>query len=300
MRVALSPYHLTTREPAAMAALLLAQDIITLLPGPAPAQAGGETPAADAVAAARRIPAYLTLMRAWEWSMPLWRAASVRAHPDALSQALAALDSIADNPRFEPLRPLMRPDLFADSDAFLRALSEDLLKSGPSPAVSVPVQAGLDRLAARFGLVAARSDRASVVQRAETAMCARLCSFAVPVLLRAGGERLLRARARLAPPLADLRAAIGTTGDSPDISNAAAAYADAFESALPDLIREMPDEERAIPGTVAVTLVRMPDDACLLAAADAVGRPRADPASAQPVRTFTAMIVRVIGRPAPR
>ena len=34
MLIAVSPYHMTTREPAAMAALLLASRVVTILPTP--------------------------------------------------------------------------------------------------------------------------------------------------------------------------------------------------------------------------------------------------------------------------
>jgi hypothetical protein len=62
MLVAVSPYHLTTREPAAIAALLLADRVVTLLPGPD--RRGAEL-------AAERLPHYLDFVLTWEWSVPL-------------------------------------------------------------------------------------------------------------------------------------------------------------------------------------------------------------------------------------
>jgi hypothetical protein len=58
MLIVASPYHLTTREPAAMAALLLARQVVTLLPTPLE----GAGSSREAMAAARCVPTYRALV----------------------------------------------------------------------------------------------------------------------------------------------------------------------------------------------------------------------------------------------
>ncbi|MBL9030821.1 MAG: hypothetical protein JNM80_03830 [Phycisphaerae bacterium] len=303
MRAALSPYHLTTREPAAMATLLLAEEVVTLLPRPASTAGGARS---EAEAAAARVPAFEGLLRAWEWSMPLWRAGVLVPDADgdgALSEARAAAQEIESQARFAPLRRLLRPGLFEDGDAFLRAICSDVMRTGPDPALGVPVQAGLDRLASRHGLVSVRSDRATVVQRAEHRLGTRLGAFAAPILVRGGAARALSARERLADSLGALRRAIealamGEAGSADELAGASRGYAGAFESAWPEVSRVAPEEERAVAGTAAVTLVRAPADVSLVASLEAAGSGITGGASEAggPTGTVVLMVVRMIGR----
>lgn len=302
MRAALSPYHLTTREPAAMASLLLAEEVVTLLPRPGSA-AGGARSAAEAAA---RVPAFEGLLRSWEWSMPLWRAGVLVPDADgddALSEAREAAQEIESQARFAPLRRLLRPGLFEDGDAFLRAICADVMRTGPDPALGVPVQAGLDRLASRHGLVSVRSDRATVVQRAEQRLGTRLGACAAPILVQGGAARVLAARERLADPLGALRRAIealamGEAGSADELAGASRGYAGAFESAWPEVSRVVPEEERAVAGTAAVTLVRAPADVSLVASLEAAGSAITGGAGATggPTGTVVLMVVRMIGR----
>lgn len=112
MILAVSPYHLTTREAPAMLSLLLAERVVTLLPSPlghgdaasdrhrsdhslnasfpsphsSPAPAGSHSMSDDAGAAsalrsrraraeafAAQLPRYRAFMRSWEWLVPLWQ-----------------------------------------------------------------------------------------------------------------------------------------------------------------------------------------------------------------------------------
>ena len=162
MRIAVSPYHLTTKEPAATAAFLLAGSVVTMLPAPF----NGNRRHAEELSA--RIPKYLDFIQSWRWTVPLWNAGVVSAavgDQDAVEDVRAICARIADDARFSPLRPLMRPELFDTEESYLESVARDLLKAGPDPAITVPVAAGMDRFSIRCGLVPARSDPLSVVQR---------------------------------------------------------------------------------------------------------------------------------------
>src|SRR5690606_6056421 len=163
MRAVVSPYHLTTREPPAMAALLLASSVVTLLPAPA----GGRE---AALAEAEHSPAYMSFVKSWRWSEALWRAGIVSSTvsgdggpgPDVAE----AWRMIQEDPACASARALMRRDLYDSEGEYLRAMAIDVLRAGPNPAVSAPVALGLDRYAARHGMMVMRPDPASVVQRA--------------------------------------------------------------------------------------------------------------------------------------
>src|SRR3954469_15040776 len=118
MRVAVSPYHLTTKEPAAPVAFLLADSVVTMLPAPFN---GGRRHAEELSA---RIPRYLDFIQSWRWTVPLWNAgvvASALAGEDASEDVRAVCARIADDDRFGPLRPLMRPELFETEERYLDA-----------------------------------------------------------------------------------------------------------------------------------------------------------------------------------
>lgn len=294
--VALSPYHLTTREPAAMAMLLLAEHAVTLMPAPFGGRVGASVSRAAVDDAARATPVYLSFMESWQWAMPLFRegvVGSVFAGEDAADDARAACGRVVTDAGLSPLRRFMRPELFEDDRAYLSAVARDVLRAGPDPAVSVPLLAGLDSFAARHGLAVARSHAVSVAQRAEQRMGRRLAAFVVPVLTQASGERVLLGRALLEEPLSALREAAAralrpiAAGDGgvdesalPGLKSAAAAYAAAFEAHRADLTappgRYDADEVRVVAEEVSVSLLALPVDAVLrssLAAAWAVDGP---------------------------
>src|SRR5262249_36163747 len=75
--LAVSPYHLCTREVPAMAALTFGSSVVTLLPKPS----GGSS--REAVReAAQRAPHYLRLMESWRWSGPAWEAGVISGLTD--------------------------------------------------------------------------------------------------------------------------------------------------------------------------------------------------------------------------
>jgi hypothetical protein len=281
MQIAVSPYHLTTREPAAIAALLLARRVVTMLPAPF----NGDRTHAEELSA--RIPTYLGFMNSWRWSVPLWKAGIVCSAldgDDAVDDVRAACARIAVDERYSPLRVLMKPELFETEDSYLNAVARDLLRAGPDPAITVPVAAGMDRFAIRHGLAVARSEPASVVQRAEERLGRRAFAVAAPVLLQATAERVLAAREILGAELTDLRQALAAfvevdvpmTADDlvhaqGDLAVAARSYAAAFESSRDELLApDDTDEVRPVEGTVAITGLVLPSDAVLTSSVDAL------------------------------
>lgn len=264
-----------------MAAVLLASQMITLLPAPVGGRDAAEVEAASS-------PAYMQFMRTWRWSEPLWRAGVICATEDGDDpggDVAEAWRIIQEDPACAGARALMRRDLYDSESAYLRALSIDVLRAGPDPGVSAPVALGLDRFAARHGLVVMRPDPASVVQKAEAQLAdGPGLTVAVPVLLEAEGETLLRARQRLAGPLERLREALlaalaaqGEGGGDEDarveLRAAAGDYQRAFEEARAGLAASVPDDEpRMVAGLVSLTLGSLPADAALRATAAATRR----------------------------
>ena len=281
MRAVVSPYHLTTREPPAMVALLLASGVTTLLPAPS-----GGRDAAQAEAALS--PAYMTFMRSWRWSEALWRAGVIAGGQDDEGpgpDVAEAWRMIQEDPACAGARALLRRDLYDDESEYLRALAIDVLRAGPDPGVSAPVALGLDRYAARRGMMVMRPDPASIVQKTEAGLAGGpSLSVAVPVLLEADGETILRAREALSAELNRVREAIGRAVDRleagapdaaarTDLRAAAGAYQRAFDAALPDLAASVPDDEpRLVAGLVSLTLSSFPADVALRATAAATRR----------------------------
>lgn len=316
MRVVISPYHLTSREPAAMASLLLGAEVVTLLPSPV---RGADRRAVTTALATR--PSYLSMFDSWAWTTPLWRAGVIApdlAGRDALDDARAVVRDIEDEPAFAGLRPLMHPGLFDGDERYLDTVARDVLRAGPDPGVCVPIAAALDRFAAREGCFVARSEPVSVAQRAEARWMTDAGSGAFPVLLQADGARLVEARERLAPELEEVRGTIaglagaGASGAAA-VAGAARRFAEAFEREREDLTRapDDPDEPRVIAGTVRVTVGTLPPDAVLRSSVCALramqtgeGAPAAAPDAAAPARDLVpvvrVLVVRVVGGPRAR
>ncbi|MEN0019710.1 MAG: hypothetical protein AAF747_02375 [Planctomycetota bacterium] len=325
-RAVLSPYFLTTREPPAMAALMLADETITLLPTPAEGDARG-----NVEQAVRQAPAYYEFMESWQWSMPLWRdgiVGSVADGLDAIEDVRTVAARLRDDDRYADLRPLMRQGFFEGDDDALPYVARDLLRGGPDPAVTVPVAAGLDRFASRANGVVVRAAASSVAQKAEAKLGARIFAVAIPMLAQASAERIMEAREFLAAdiePLADAidaacgAAVVGAAADEvaslvAEIEAAARSYAVAFAEHEADLCRPCDDEDdlHVIKCTASLTGVVMPADAVLrssMAALRAMSSRRARssgasksvqtlPALADPLdhASVASVIVKTIGR----
>lgn len=294
MLVVLSPYHLTTREPAASAALLLASRVVTLLPGPDE----------SARAAAVRTTRFAALIESWRWSLPLWEEdvlASAFEDEDPAADVEAARLAFEQDERFEPLRTLVG----LPGVATLDAVAHDLLRAGADPGLALPVAAGLDAFAARHELIAVRAEAKSMAQQAEERMGEPVCRCALPVLLQAEAERLIEARETLAGPLESVRSAVEACAagdaDEDDLRSAADAYAHRFDVERDELTRvDDPDDPRVVPASVVLSVARVPADAVFAAStatAARVARRRSVLASPHaPVKTLTTMTVRVLGR----
>lgn len=273
MRIVVSPYHLTTREAPAMAALQLASHVVTMLPTPS---AGTSRRAVQGAVTAA--PRYLDLIESWRWAAPLWDEGvigSTHEGFDAAEDVRHAFDRIATDDRYAPLRPLMKPRVFEDDRDYLQAVASDVLRGGPDPAITVPVAAGLDRFAARHGLAVARATPTSVTQRVEARWSDRLGAVAIPLLVQCGAERILMLRDALAMELDLLREALerpgGTGHAAGQLARAARAYSAAFDARAPELTAVVdPDEPRAVVATVAITVVNLPPQAVLDSSVEAV------------------------------
>lgn len=275
MIAVVSPYHVTTREPPAMAALLLGERVVTMMPAPL-----NGSRREQAEAAAGRVPRYLSLLKSWEWTVPLWEAgvlASSCGGRDPVEDVRSACRTIDRDGRFAPLRPLMRPGLFDTDEGYLDAVSRDLLKGGPDPAICVPVSAGMDRFAMAHGLTPMRSEALSLAQQAEARLGARAFALAVPILLRGGAGRLLAARRELDAELRGLRAALRCSADghagNGDLAAAARAYTHAFEahwSAIASAVAGNDDTERPVRATVAIEGLWLPAHAVLESSVNAL------------------------------
>jgi hypothetical protein len=307
--IAVSPYHLTTREAPAFAALLLADRVVTLLPAP-PAGRSRD----DVRRAVSKSPRYLRLMESWRWTIPLW-------HAGVLGAALGGEDPgadlrsfyarIADADEYAGLRPLTRHAAEANPDQFLDLLANDILKGGPDPGLNIPVSAALDDFAARHDIVVARAAATSVAQRAELSAGQRVFSVPLPILTRASAGVILHLRDELAPQLSALRSALLAAAHAPPgapgpaaspgrrapldagvsdpLAAAARDYTASFASLRDDLQGHDDDEGiRITTGYIGVTALVLPADVAMrsgLAAARAMNMrgstPRA-PARATP------------------
>lgn len=276
MNVVLSPYHLTTREPPAMAALLLAERVVTFIPAPL---SGSDTRSLGR--AVELSPEYLRFMDSWRWSMPLWESGVVCASfrdSDAGGDVRHVCAALTSDDRLAPLRALMHEDLFDDEKRYLDAVSHDLLKGGPDPGVSLPVSAALDRFGCRNSLVVMRAHATSVAQRAEEKIARRLFTIAIPAVVQADAARIATYRRELHEPLADLRSAISEASrqayrdaEEPvdrealaEIDHAARAYAMEFDALRDDMAEDARDDDvRLIDATVTLSLTAAPVDAVL-------------------------------------
>lgn len=275
MDVMVSPYHLSGRDPVALAALLLGERAVTYLPTPA----SGES-RASVQEAASRSPRYLELMNSWRWSAPLWRGGvigSIRDGEDAGADVEAVRGELAQGVGLPGLGEFVRRDGEGNGERYLDALCADVLKGGANPGISIAVGVGMDRFAARHGLMVARSGEVSVSQRMESRMGRRLFALAVPVLVRASAGCILETRAALAGPLAQLRSAVvgQALDDSPEsrerLGDAAAAYGSAFGDVRRGVVGEDDDEGTlVVDGYASITAMAMPTDVVLRSGAAAM------------------------------
>lgn len=305
-----SPYHLTTREPAALVTLQLAERAVTLLLAPVSRETGTVEEMAGAMAEARRSAVYRRYMSSWEWAEVLFREgvlSSVSGGDDPVDDVRRVCARLATDDGLGGLARYARPELFADDRVFLQAASADVLKAGPDPGVSVPIAAGLDSFAAGRGLVVARSSAISVAQKAESRLGRVVFRVAVPALLQASAERVMLVRALLDRPREELALAVSRAFEGEDpagVRAAADAYARAFETERADICsppgRDEMDEVRLIVGETALVGMELPADAVLRSSMMALGPAGAGATGGAPAETgerVRALVVRPLGRP---
>jgi hypothetical protein len=295
----LSPYHLTTREMTAMAALLLAGRVYTMMPVPLQ----GET--VDAVREAiDHAPRYRRLLNNWLLLAPLFNAGVISTlctGEDPAADVRRAAERIGHEQAWEPLRQFAHGDLFDDADHYLDTLSADLLKGGPDPGVALPACAGLDAFAAqhdlpvfRTGHTAANGVRGgagggsgSLAQQVEARLGEPLFSVGLPVLKQAGARAIASARAVLKTELTALRDAVDAATLHPGavsaqaVRRAGSAYSTAFKRELgAKLNRDDEGGRRLMPGFVSLSARRVPLDAALISSIAAFNRASSSVATA--------------------
>lgn len=289
--VAVSPYHLTTRDTPAMAALLLAGRVCTLLPVPL----DGENIEALREAL-HHAPRYRRLLNNWLALAPLFDAGvivTLSGGKDPGDSARAAAQRIDAEEPWDPIRQFNRQGLFSDSEQYLDAFSADLLKGGPDPGISLPVCAGLDAFAAEQSMPVFRAGHpagpinapgsggvgGSLAQQMETRLGEPLFSVGLPILKQAGPKAILAARKSLKPQLDALRSAVEVALLNPSaaagqaVRKAGAAYTEAFKSSLADrLNRDDEGGRRLVPGFVSLAARRVSADATLISSVAAFNR----------------------------
>lgn len=241
MDIAVSPYHLTTREAAAMAALLLGRRVLTMLPAPVEASAqaakatgkatGKSTGGIDGMSAlqtAATIPTYRRFVESWAWTVPLWEQGVLhysREGETFVNDMWAVTQHIDEDDTCIALRHFTkRHDDYPDDGAYLSAVAADMLKGGPDPGISLPVAAALDRFATRHGLAVARTNgtrNASRAQQAEATLAAPLATFSMPMLMQASSARILHWREVLAKELTPLSLALRRLSEQVAVMSAA-------------------------------------------------------------------------------
>ncbi len=294
MRIVISPYHLSTREPPAMASLLLASRVLTLMPGEG-------LGAADATREALHTPAFADLARAWSWATPLFDAGVLALRDDArtpLDDLRLVHDRIRDDARYAPLRAFVRDEDAACDVSRLGAISRDILRAGVDPGLSVPVAAALDRFALRAEAFIARAPAASLAQRAETRLAREVARVGIPILAQATAQRVLHARAVLRDALDTLRDAFDALDADPTapqgdlLADAARAYADAFDRRRADVLDDAPrDDVRCVESVAVLSLVTLPADAALessVRAIESLAAPSPTRSAAKPARAPSA------------
>jgi hypothetical protein len=313
LRLLISPYHMTTREAVAMTAMLLGEQIFTLLPVPPAGE--GRPQLANAIESS---PRYARLLRSWLAFAPLFEQnviSTLVESEDPLEDVRTSVRRVDHEHAWAALRQWSRAEMFEESAEYLDTISADLLKGGPDPGISVPLTAGLDAFAQHHGLWSCRSgpmkpglssrnadgSAGSLTQQAEARLGTLLFSVGIPTLVQASARTILQARERLALPLAELRSALMQAVERPDAKTSAAVraaagkYAKAFHGKLgPTLEHDDDSGKRVAPGFVSVVARRTSVDTALLAAVAAFMRATATPAQTStgtPTVRLTAEVV---------
>jgi len=278
-----SPYHLTTREAPALAAMLFADRVVTIRPTPLGGESRSEVGRAMDLA-----PWFLRLLDSWRWSSVLWRSGVVSAEfggEGPVDSFREVCEELAGSERLRSLRGFVHKELFDDERGHLEVICRDLLRGGPDPGVSLPTAAAVDRFAGRHGLWAVRAGGgSSAAQRAEALMGRVVFEVALPALTQASGLRLLEAREELGAELSALRLSmsgmlrdgvggVGSGEGMAGLREAARRYAARFESLRDGLtFGDDEDGQRVAAGWLTLTVSSMPMDAVWRSSLAALGK----------------------------
>lgn len=265
----LNPYELHARSVCSSAALLLADPVITLLPAPLE----GLDPAHIAQAMLDS-PGFERLMDTWSWASALWRHGALTAGIGGVTpigwvqQAAADIAGGSDaagpaGAQARTLAKLVGQTRFDHTPRYLDAVCRDLERGGGDPAVSVPINVGLERYSATIAAPLAVSPTESVVSRLERRQQRPFLRLTTTVVHGASGTLLAELRDALDDELHAFRRRLadvlssrsGSSGD--DLRDAGDALEDAI-NALPDgVLGPRDDDERRVRGGVRRTPVSL-------------------------------------------
>lgn len=301
-----------------MVGLTVADEVVTFLP-----RLHEHSSRETAEQAARDEPLYADMIESWSWTLPLWEAGLLMTDVNGSTpddHILAVSQRVQTDDRYTELRPLLTASML-DEDRIMRNVARDVLRGGPDPAISVPLNAGLDRFAVIHDAIVMRSAPSSVAQQAEARFGTKIFSVVVPMLLQASARRIIEFREVMSPVRHQIAQSLessrldpsgyGTAGD--DWRALSAAWNQQFLAHCEQLLRPCEDEDdlHVISGMVSVAGVRLPSDAVLrssIAALHAISsrpqrRPVSDVGSALPAirdtiesSTIHTLVCKVIGR----
>lgn len=206
LKLALSPYDLTTRSRSAALSLLLADAVCTLTPDdlPHPPEHAAEMHAASVDA----------FTREWSWTRELWDRGILTDDlaPAVAEQAALAWERLGGGALLAPARPARRdpapsaPPL--DAGRLILDIARQGVAAGADPAVRIAIEAGIMRAAAQTHVGVARDAGESVLDRLIERASQPMARLSLPIPEVLDEESVTDLRRFLAEPLAPLRAAL--------------------------------------------------------------------------------------------
>lgn len=247
LELVLSPYDLTARSAAAVAACVLADRVITLMPGP-----GKDLPKDPAALARRGTPAFERLAEAWDWSGPLWRSGAIIAgmNGDAVAESVRSqrigIERSADLGVLASL--IRRTDAGEDDGARFDAICRDLVTGGINPSVTVPMGAAVESFASERGVTLVRGASKSLTGRIEKSGERVVFRMSMTCVIEADASDLVALRSAVGESAREFRSALGgllratSQGAGQGAIASALAAADAgrteFEAALEERVEQ--------------------------------------------------------------
>lgn len=240
MRAAVSPYEVGPAGLGVAAALQVAEGCVTAIPA-----AMAEVRAVGLARAVEESPETARLVESWAWAGPLWSRGVLGAVWDEPSEAEGggSLESDVTALTGEIARRSDLPGLARvvggrravetgggpiTAVAPAGVLARDVLLGGADPGVTVPMAAGLERFAARWGLVRwLADDPASVAGKLERRLTRRLASVTLPIVVDGDAGLILEVREACAEGFGAVRAGLAEAA-AMDAAGASAVDLSAF------------------------------------------------------------------------